>query len=120
MFNEIDSVIVDALDEASQLHQTYLGSEHILLAILKKEYLPITCLLNAYGMSYNSVRQDIVELNYYYGTLSCNKGFSKAVQQIFKSANTTFALILEMLNQKDSLAFCLLNSYEIYIENVMN
>lgn len=120
MLNEIDSVIVDALKEAGDLHQTYLGSEHLLLAILKNNRLAVTGLLKSYGMSYASVRQDILELNYYYGTLSHNCGYSQAVQHILEEASNCQSIILEMLRQKDSLAFCLLHSYEIFIENVMN
>lgn len=120
MEHGIDNIILGALKEAGLLHQTYLGSEHLLLAILKDEKLAITQLLNGYGMSYYKVRLDLLELNYCYGLVSERSGYSKSVEKIMKECHSSDSILTTMMKQKDSLACCLLERYSIPIEKVIN
>lgn len=120
MFNEVDKIIVDAIEEAGLLHNSYLGSEHLLLAILRNEKLPITRLLNTYGMRYNKVRMDLIQLNYNYGFLSDNSGYSECVKQILHHCENGSSIIMEMMNIEECLGACILSQYAIPMEKVMN
>ncbi|NBK96842.1 MAG: hypothetical protein EOM50_02260 [Erysipelotrichia bacterium] len=120
MCREIDMIIIDAINEAGMLHQSYLGSEHLLLAILHNEHLQITKLLNAYGMTYHNVRTDIVELNYYCGQLFSQQGYSHAVIDIIANCESSTSMILAIIKTQDSLANSLLTRYAIPMEKVVN
>lgn len=117
---EVDMIIMDAINEAGLLHQTYLGSEHLLLAILKNEKLQITKLLNEYGMTYQNVRTDILELNYYCGKLPQQNGYSHVVIDIISNCDSSSSMIVEIMNAQDSLANSLLERYAIPMEKVVN
>lgn len=117
---EVDMIIMDAINEAGLLHQTYLGSEHLLLAILKNEKLSITKLLNAYGMTYQNVRMDILALNYYCGSLPAHSGYSHAVIDIIANCDSPSSMIIEIMGSQDSLANSLLERYAIPMEKVVN
>ncbi|MDD3049417.1 MAG: Clp protease N-terminal domain-containing protein [Bacilli bacterium] len=117
---EVDLIIMDAINEAGLLHQTYLGSEHLLLAILKNEKLQITKLLNEYGMTYKNVRLDLLELNYYFGKMSQQSGYSQAVINIIANCDTSSSMIVELMSSQDTLANSLLKRYAIPIEKVVN
>lgn len=117
---EVDTIVMDAINEAGLLHQTYLGSEHLLLAILKNNQFRITKLLNQHGMNYANVRNDVLELNYQYGSIPTTSGYSFAVIQILKKCDSSTSMIIEMLLEKDSLANSLLQRYAIPIEKLIN
>lgn len=117
---EVDMIIMDAINEAGLLHQTYLGSEHLLLAILRNEKLQITKLLNEYGMTYQSVRTDVVELNYYCGKLPQQTGYSHAVINIIANCDTSSSMLMELMETQDTLANSLLKRYAIPMEKVVN
>lgn len=117
---EVDKIILDAINEAGKLNNTYLGSEHLLLAILKNEKLMITQLLNTYGVKYNKVFSDLIQLNYSYGFLSNTTGYSECVKQILKDSDNGSSMILEMLHLEECLAACILLQYAIPMEKVMN
>jgi ATP-dependent Clp protease ATP-binding subunit ClpC len=52
-------VILQAREEALELGHTYLGSEHILLALIKEEDLP-TLILSKFGLTAEKVRKAIL------------------------------------------------------------
>lgn len=120
MENENDAIIMQALKEAGEMHNTYLGSEHLLLAILKNQTFYITQLLNAYGMNYNKVRKDLLSLNACYGLSAGCEGTSPIVNEIMKQCEDSSSMILAMLQSKECLASCILEQYHIPIENLMH
>ena len=100
---ECDKIIVDALKEAGNLRNTYLGSEHLLLAILKNKDFYITQLLNAYGMYYEKIRKDILYLNYQYGLGEQFEGYSPVVSSIVRKSEDAFSMVLVMLKESECI-----------------
>lgn len=61
-FNErAQKVIIYAQEEAQYLQHGYVGTEHILLGILREEEGPARTLLNNMGVTIDSVRELIEE-----------------------------------------------------------
>lgn len=54
-------IIVGAKKEMVDLRHPYVGSEHLLLAILKKTTLNITKMLNEYGVTYENFRARLID-----------------------------------------------------------
>lgn len=120
MENENDAIIMQALKEAGEMHNTYLGSEHLLLAILRNPTFTITRLLNAYGMNYQKVRKDLITLNSCYGlSVGCD-GASPIVNEIIKECEDSSSMVMVMLQSKECLANCILEQYHIPMENLMH
>lgn len=120
MYRENDELIVVALKEAAELHNTYLGSEHLLLAILKNDKLAITQLLHTYGIRYHTVRNDILSLNYHCGLYAKQNGYSPVVQKILSNSEDSTSLLLAMLKESDCLGTCILNQYNFEKECMMH
>ena len=117
---ECDKIIVDALKEAGNLRNTYLGSEHLLLAILKNKDFYITQLLNAYGMYYEKIRKDILYLNYQYGLGDQFEGYSPVVSSIVRKSEDAFSMVLVMLKESECMAMALLEQYKISFHNIVS
>jgi ATP-dependent Clp protease ATP-binding subunit ClpC len=59
---ETKRVLGLAADEAERLHHTYVGTEHLLLGILREERSVAASILVARGMRLTAVREDVVRL----------------------------------------------------------
>jgi len=55
-------VVVISQEEARLLHHNYIGTEHILLGLLREQEGVAGRVLEGFGMSYNGVRQEVVEM----------------------------------------------------------
>lgn len=55
-------IIIDAKKEMFDLKHPYVGSEHLLLAILKHIELEVTQTLNLYNISYDSFRNELISV----------------------------------------------------------
>lgn len=59
---ESQKIIVGAKKEMFELKHPYVGSEHLLLSILKEKNLEITKILNEYGITYELFREELVKV----------------------------------------------------------
>lgn len=59
---ESQKIIVGAKKEMFELKHPYVGSEHLLLSILKEKDLEITKILNEYGITYELFREELVKV----------------------------------------------------------
>ena len=108
---------MDALKEAEDLHNTYIGSEHILLSILKNDTLGYAQLLNAYGMYYGDIKNELFLFNEMDSLGKQLHGYSPVVEEILLWCDDSASMLLYMLKEKDCLASVLLRQYKIELEN---
>lgn len=59
---EAQKLIINAKKEMFKLNHPYVGSEHLLLAILNNTELEITKILNNYGITYNKFRNELIDI----------------------------------------------------------
>ena len=59
---ESQKLIINAKKEMFELNHPYVGSEHLLLAILSNTELEITKILNSYGITYNKFRNELINI----------------------------------------------------------
>ena len=57
---ESQKLILNAKKEMYELNHPYVGSEHLLLAILNNNNLDITKVLNSYGINYDNFREELI------------------------------------------------------------
>ena len=64
LFFDEDSqkLIINAKKEMYQLNHPYVGSEHLLLAILNNTDLEVTKILNSYGINYANFKEELVSV----------------------------------------------------------
>ncbi|MFN6991487.1 MAG: ATP-dependent Clp protease ATP-binding subunit [Fervidobacterium sp.] len=55
-------VFVTAQEEAKDLGHSYVGTEHLLLAILKLNDKPISAILEKYGLTYARVKNEVISI----------------------------------------------------------
>lgn len=109
MHIECDEIIVEALNEASSMHTTYIGSEHVLLAILKNTAYPITKVLNGYGVQYETIKNEL----YFYEEEQIYNGYSPIIKEILCTCANSTEMILHFLSREDCVASILLKQYKI-------
>lgn len=51
-----------AIEEAQKMAHSYVGTEHILLGLLKNPELKTTVILENYGLSYDAVKEEIINI----------------------------------------------------------
>ncbi len=62
-FDEISQkLIVNAKKEMYELKHPYVGSEHLLLALLHEDDLEVTKLLNSYGIFYDGFKEELITI----------------------------------------------------------
>jgi ATP-dependent Clp protease ATP-binding subunit ClpC len=61
-FNELTRILRFATQEAKRLHQEYVGTEHLLLALIKEPKDVAGKLLCALGISVNRIRSEVGKL----------------------------------------------------------
>ena len=59
---ESQKILVDAKKEMYELRHPYVGSEHLLLAILSHSNLEITKFLNDYGITYDIFKEELINV----------------------------------------------------------
>lgn len=59
---ESQKILVDAKKEMYELKHPYVGSEHLLLAILKNDNLDICKYLASYGVTYDIVKEELLKI----------------------------------------------------------
>ncbi len=58
---DCQQIIIEAKQEMLQLNHPYVGSEHLVLSILKREDLDVTRLLHQYSITYDDFRNKLIE-----------------------------------------------------------
>ncbi len=59
---EVRKALIQAKSEMKKLKHPYVGSEHLMLAILKNEKNNITKILNNNGINYNNFKNQIIKV----------------------------------------------------------
>ncbi len=59
---EAQRVLLQAKEEMQSLSHPYVGSEHLLLAILKEEEEPLTIRLKSYDITYQKFRKELIKV----------------------------------------------------------
>ena len=124
---EAQKVLLNAKKEMSNLNHPYVGSEHLLLAILSFKDLEVTQKLDEFGINYNSFKNEIIKVvgkgnisNDWFlytpllkriienATLDCRESKEKEV--------TVFHLFLSLLEEGDGVAIRILIGMNIDID----
>ncbi len=123
-------LIVMAKKEMAELKHPYVGSEHLLLAILKNDNLEVTKLLNKYGINYLDYRKEIVKV-IGIGTKSNNWFlFTPLLRRIINNATyysadsnrvvTPNSLLISILQEGEGVANRILIGMDIDLESIYN
>ena len=123
-------LIVMAKKEMAELKHPYVGSEHLLLAILKNDNLEVTKLLNKYGINYLDYRKEIVKV-IGIGTKSNNWFlFTPLLRRIINNATyysadsnrvvTPNSLLISILQEGEGVANRILIGMDIDLEVIYN
>ena len=123
-------LIVMAKKEMSELKHPYVGSEHLLLAILKNDKLEVTKLLNKYGINYLDYRKEIIKV-IGVGTKSNNLFlFTPLLRRVINNATyysadsnrvvTPNSLLISILQEGEGVANRILIGMDIDLEAIYN
>lgn len=124
---EAQKVLLNAKKEMSELKHPYVGSEHLLLAILSFKDLELTQKLDEFGINYNSFKNELIKVvgrgnisNDWFlytpllkriienATLECNESKEKEV--------TVLHLFLSLLEEGDGVAIRILVGMNIDVD----
>ena len=127
-------LIIQAKREMYELKHPYVGSEHLLLAILKKRDLEITKMLDKYDINYNNFRNEIVKVigvgsksnNWFLFTPLLRRVINNAMYYADDSNKivTPYNLLVAILQEGEGVANRILVGMDIDIEllytNIVN
>lgn len=127
---EVKKLLKQAEKEMYDLHHPYVGSEHLLLAILKNEN-KVLKVFKKYGLTYDSFRKDLIacvgksrkksEIALY--TPLLKRILSDAESDAHERANKTIEiedLVLSLLEEGEGIAIRILLNMDIDLEGVYN
>lgn len=132
MFQNMDKELIELIelseDIAKKMKANYVGSEHLLLALLKCRKSVIRSFVAKYGMSYNTTREDLLQC--YVNSTSNYRAFTKIVEEILNETmqialmdHRDYAEIRDLeyaiLQSEKSVAYELLLEYEVDIDTLI-
>ena len=128
MDKELIEMIEQSEDIARKMKANYVGSEHLLLALLKYRKSLIKTFVSRYGMSYSSVKDDLLQCYIY--SSDTKYQFTKVVEEIlndtmriaYQEGNELACikdLELALCLHRKSVAIELLIEYEIDIDELI-
>ena len=128
-FDEVSQkLIVNAKKEMYELKHPFVGSEHLLLSILKDKELDITKCLNEYGICYDSFRDKLISTvgigsktnEWFLFTPLLRKIINNATyySKDHNSLVTPYHLFLSILQEGDGVANRILISMNIDIDHL--
>lgn len=132
MFNnfnfEITKIFKAAEKEMQSLRHPYVGSEHLLLAILKNDD-NVTKLLNKYGVTYEVFKKELTDIvglgrkssDYILYTPLLKRVIENALEDAKednKGITTTSHLIISMIEESEGIAIRVLVSLDINLDNI--
>lgn len=124
---ESQKILLIAKKEMSSLKHPYVGSEHLLLAILSNKDLDVCQKLNDYGINYESFKNEVIKV-IGKGTISNNWFlYTPLLKRIIENATidcrenkekeiTVFHLFLSLLEEGDGVAIRILMGMNIDID----
>lgn len=124
---ESQKILLIAKKEMSSLKHPYVGSEHLLLAILSNKDLDVCQKLNDYGINYESFKNEVIRV-IGKGTISNNWFlYTPLLKRIIENATidcrenkekeiTVFHLFLSLLEEGDGVAIRILMGMNIDID----
>ena len=123
---EVRKILLNSNKEMSLLKHPYVGSEHLLLSILKKDNI-VSRKLKDYGITYNSFRQEIikiigvgnVESDYFVYTPLLKKVIENSIILSKEQGNkevTLECLFLSLLDEGEGVAVRILLSFNVDID----
>jgi len=128
---ESQKVLLNARLEMNDLRHPYIGSEHLLLSILKDNGY-VSKLLKSYGVSYNDVRNEIVrvigigerENKWFLYTPLLKRVIENAIiiskEDNFNEVNVIH-LLLALIEEGDGVGLRILNNLDVaYYEALLN
>ena len=130
LFFDEDSqkLIIDAKKEMYELHHPYVGSEHLMLAILKNGNLEITKKLNNYGIDYEGFRHELIDVvgigtknnNWFLFTPLLKRIINNAMyySKDLEKVVTPYHLFLSILQEGDGVANRILVGMHIDINSL--
>ncbi len=111
---EAQQLIVNAKKEMYDLKHPYVGSEHLLLAILHSDLAEIVSLLASYGITYHSFRDELIRLvgigkknnDWFLFTPLLKKIINRAIYQVKDSSEsvTPNHLFISLLQEGEGVA----------------
>lgn len=132
MLQNMDKELIEMIelseDIARRMKANYVGSEHLLLALLKSKKSLIRVFVSKYGMSYSSVKEDLLKCYIY--SQDIRYQFTKIVEEILNDTmriayqeTRELACIkdleLALCLHKSSVAYELLMEYEVSIDELI-
>ena len=127
---EAQKILLNAKKEMTALKHPYVGSEHLLLAILYDKELDVTIKLNEYNINYNSFKEEVVKV-IGKGNLTNNWFlYTPLLKRIIESATieckenkdkevTPLHLFLALLEEGDGVAIRILMGINIDIDAIV-
>lgn len=124
---ESQKILLIAKKEMSSLKHPYVGSEHLLLAILSNKDLDVCQKLNDYGINYESFKNEVIKV-IGKGTISNNWFlYTPLLKRIIENATidcrenkekeiTVFHLFLSLLEEGDGVAIRILMGMNVDID----
>ena len=126
---EARKVLIRAKKEMTELKHPYVGSEHLLLAILKDKNSSITKKLNLYGLEYEKFKKEIInivgvgsEVNEWYLYTPLLKKVIEDAMIESKEQNTEVTVELlfsSLINEGEGIAIRIMLSMDIDIDKIM-
>lgn len=113
---DAQKILSEAKKEMYELKHPYVGSEHLLLAILKNKNLDITNVLNGYGINYEGFKNELIRV---VGLGSkCNEWFlfTPLLKRVLNNATyyskdenksvSPYSLFISILQEGDACFYC--------------
>lgn len=117
---DVDMIMMQAVHEAKLLQQSCLGSEHVLLSVLRNENHILSKRLNACGMNYEEVKKEVILMNGSLPKHHHKMHYSEVVDDLITQCDDVFILVLKMLLMPYSLAGILMERHHIKLENLLH
>ena len=116
-------ILLDAKREMYELKHPYVGSEHLLLAILSHQELDITKTLNTYGIIYDSFRSELIQVVGVGSKANDWFLFTPLLKKIIRNASyyskdnnksiTPYSLVIAIFQEGDGVANRILTGMDI-------
>lgn len=126
---EAQKVLINAKEEMSELNHPYVGTEHLLLAILKQNN-DLSKKLKKYNLTYKLFKEELIKIvgigtiksNWFLFTPMLKRVIENSISDSKENNNliTVNDLLFSLLSENDGVAIRILNILNINIEKILN
>ena len=124
---ETEELIKNAKKEMFELKHPYVGSEHLLLAILNNGNLKITKILNSYDITYENFRHELINSigigsksnEWFLFTPILRETLDNAFYYAEENLITPYSLLVSLLNIREGIANRILICLKIDLETLL-